>query len=254
MWRVYYARPEGGYAPFLTPAEIKAGWTAERTLQIDSRFGFSKGEIKGKPAIAIPWHNRFAEEEEDRWGETLIQFKGAIMDFFKSRLEENWVGDSFSGTPVPLEELARGVMVVDLLRDPNASWRPILLGKGIPSGDGYFVDPVDEARVKRLGAFTPELAWRWLKQAYAGRHPQGQETVLESGEANPSVQSGFADATQDTGIHSANLPPREGASSEGMVLGLLKRVVDWRGPLSGGATLLVAGWGVVRWCRRRGDA
>ena len=262
MWRIYHARKDGGYDPFLTQGEIKAGWTAERTLFSDFRFGLQLGRSNGKPAMAIPWHDRFEQNEEKRWGQLVVRFVGGNeIDLSQKFLDEDWVGDGFNGEGFSLETRVRGAMVVDLLRDPDVPWRPMDLNHKVPSGEGYFLNPEDQERARKLGAFTPNLAWRWLKLAKEGRTPLEEEKALEANA--PEVPDPAPEEPEFAGVSKKAVPvaasEEAGPSAGSAVLEpssfwmeLLRFCVRWRAVLSGGATFLVAGWGVFRWRRGRG--
>lgn len=264
MWRLYHARKGGGYDPFLTKSEIKAGWTAERTLFSDFRFGLRLGRAKGKPAMAIPWHDRFADKEDEHWGELIVQFVGGhVVDLSQKFLDEQWGGEQLSGKEISIDDHIKGVMVVDLLRDPETPWRPIDVSQRVPCGESYFLDRADEERAKKLGAFTPTLAWKWLKLAKQGRTPSEAEKAVESlapVEPEPTLEVSEKPAVSPQAIDlqatarsepvQASPPAAEPAPSFWMEL--LRFSVRWRGVLSGGMTCLVAGLGVMRWWRLRG--
>jgi hypothetical protein len=261
-WRLYHARKGGGYDPFLTKAEIREGWTAEKTLFSDFRFGLILGRSKGKPAIAIPWHDRFAEKEDEHWGQLIVRFVGGnVVDLSQKYLEEDWAGREFGGKEFQIEDHIKGVLVADLLRDPDTPWREIRLSDHAPSGDGYYLHPDDAERVKRLGAFTPTLAWKWFQLAQEGRTPSEEEKALEANAPEPPAADP-EETDLPTGIAKlehpipaappAPLPEEPMKATRSFWMEVLQFSVRWRALLSGGASVLVAGWGVLRWRRHHG--
>jgi len=71
----------------------------------------------------------------------------------------------------------RGVLLVDLLRNPSAEWKRIDFGKNAPDPNGYFIAAEDAERVKGLANFTPQLALRWHASAAEGKPPRDDTSI-----------------------------------------------------------------------------
>ncbi len=172
VWRVYHARREGGYEPFvLGRLEKVDGVVREPTLSVDGRFGIYLRKNKGVFELGQPWHDRFTAEEEERWGVNYVSFRGNQVQFATEYLGEDWDGGSDKGELVQLEEMIQGVLIADLLRNPEAPWHPVRLSESAPNLLGSFLDPQDQSRVEKMGMFHPALAWEWLRAVREGRPP-----------------------------------------------------------------------------------
>jgi hypothetical protein len=80
-----------------------------------------------------------------------------------------------------------GVLLADLLRNPDAEWKRIDFDAASPSPDGYYIAAEDVEKIKNLTNFTPSLAVKWIETAAAGKEPA--EALLPTPVPSPVIKT-----------------------------------------------------------------
>jgi len=163
-WRPYLATEDGAYKPFdYEFSETgRAGlnlygtaiWLETPASQSTTKSILTFGSDRGKYYVG-----RYS-------------FRDAEIVFERSEVAEAKFPELKAGPNIKrVAPEVRGVLLADLLRNPNAEWKPIDFKSAAPSPEGYYIAPDDAERVKGFVNFTPDLALRWLASAAAGKTP-----------------------------------------------------------------------------------
>lgn len=163
-WRAYRAQRNGDYVPYNYAGGV-GGLHMFGTELLVEQVGAAKsiltfGSDRGKNYVG-----RYSFQD------TQVSFERNEVD----AATFNQLKSSPSVKRIVPE--VQGVLLVDLLRNPNAEWKRIDFERNAPDPNGYFIAAEDAERVKGLVNFTPDLALRWHASAAAGKTPVDASSV-----------------------------------------------------------------------------
>lgn len=162
-WTVFKAQQNGDYQLFPQVAPGSGVQVYATELWIET--------MPAGVAI-VSWGNDRWGPNPNKWFAGRYIFSRAGISFERTETTKEAMDALVNaGRVVKVVPKVSGLLLVDLLRNPNAQWKPIDFDRNAPDPNGYFIAAEDAERVKGLGNFTPDLALRWLASAAAGKTP-----------------------------------------------------------------------------------
>lgn len=159
-WDVYRRLSQGEYEPYIYSSEV-TGVSIRASEILLEEVGNQKSIITFGADHGKYYVGRY-------------NFRDTSIVFERSEVSEAKFAELKAGPNIKrVAPNIRGVLLADLLRNPNAEWRPIDFKSGAPNPEGYYIAPEDAERVKGLVNFTPDLALKWLESATVGKKPVG---------------------------------------------------------------------------------
>jgi MYXO-CTERM domain-containing protein len=158
LWQVYENRGEQGYIPFeYVPGKSDVGLFATE-LWIE--------DVNGQRSILA-----FGRDRMD-WFIGRYSFRDGRVIYESAKTTQEMVERTkAAGNVKRVVPEVRGVLLADLLRNPEAEWKRINFDSRAPNPNGYYIAAEDAEKVKGLSNFTPGLALKWLQSAAVGKRP-----------------------------------------------------------------------------------